>query len=99
MLYRFQFSIQIFLIWNLNNNPIPNIQEVGGISLNPIDQDITTPELNFSQQGFGDFMLLEKGFHLDMLVRNKLKPHHSTSPMKASLTRFQKLVWLGEATK
>ena len=38
-------------------------------------------------------MFFQKGFDLDMFVGNKLKPHSSTSPIKASLTRFQN--WCG----
>ena len=44
-------------------------------------------------------MLFQKCLYLDVFVSNKFKPHSSTSPIKASLTRFQKLVWLGVATK
>ena len=56
-------------------------------------------KLDFGKQSFRDFMLFQKSLYLDVFVSNKFKPHSSTSPIKASLTRFQKLVWLGVATK
>ena len=85
--------------WDVNRHFIANIQEINCILRLMVDKNISAGKFYLCQEAFGNFMSLQKGLHLDMLISNKLKPHSRHSPIKESLTRFQKLVWLGEATK
>ena len=92
-------TLKSFFRRNVNRHFIANIQEINSVLRLMVDKNVSAGKFYLSQEAFGNFMSLQKGLYLDMFISNKLKPHSWHSPIKESLTRFQKLVWLGEATK